>query len=39
LPEIRRYRRQVLEGAVIVTYEVRQPGEHDWHPVRIVRLT
>lgn len=37
--EVRNYRRVVLEGVVIVTYEQRQPGATDWQPVRIVRLT
>ncbi|HEV2125803.1 MAG TPA: hypothetical protein VGW38_23860 [Chloroflexota bacterium] len=38
-PEIWNYQRRVIEGAVIVTYEVRQPGERDWQPFRLVRLT
>jgi hypothetical protein len=39
VPEIRHYQRQELEGVIVVTYEVRQPGEHAWQPVRLVRLT
>ena len=38
VPEIRNYQEQVIEGAVIVRYEVRQPGAADWRPVRLVRL-
>jgi hypothetical protein len=34
-PEIRHYSRQVLEGVVIVTYEVRQPGERTWTLVKL----
>jgi hypothetical protein len=37
-PEIRHYRREVIDGAVIVRYEIRQPGERDWTPVRLIRL-
>ncbi len=39
VPEIHCYSRQVIESAVIVTYKVRQPGERDWMPVYLVRLT
>ncbi len=35
VPEIRHYRREVLDGVVIVRYEIRQPGERDWTPVRV----
>lgn len=38
-PEIRHYQRQALEGVIVITYEVRQPGKSDWQPVRIVTLT
>jgi hypothetical protein len=37
-PEIRHYRREVIKGAVIVTYEQRGPGEREWTPVRLIRL-
>jgi hypothetical protein len=37
-PEIRHYRRDVLDGVVVVRYEVRQPGERDWQLVQLVRL-
>ncbi|HEV2127839.1 MAG TPA: hypothetical protein VGR22_04385 [Thermomicrobiales bacterium] len=39
VPEIRNYECRVIEGAVIVTYEVRGPGERDWQPVRLISLT
>ncbi len=39
VPEIRNYRCEAIEGAVIVTYEMRQPGAVAWWPVRLVRLT
>lgn len=37
-PEIRHYQRREIEGAVIVTYEVRLPCERNWTPVRLVRI-
>jgi hypothetical protein len=37
-PEIRHYRREVIDGVVIVRYEQRGPGERDWIPVRLIRL-
>ncbi len=37
-PEIRHYQREVLDGVVIVTYEIRQPGASDWQLVKLVRL-
>lgn len=35
VPEIRNYRREEIEDGIIVTYEQRQPGEHDWRPVKL----
>lgn len=37
MPEIRHHQRRMIDGAVIVTNEVRQPGEAAWQPARIVR--
>ncbi len=37
-PEIRHYQREVLDGVIVIRYEIRAPGERDWQPVRIVRL-
>lgn len=34
VPEARGYRREVIEGGTLVTYEVRQPDESAWTPVR-----
>ncbi|HEV2124596.1 MAG TPA: hypothetical protein VGW38_17725 [Chloroflexota bacterium] len=39
VPEVRHYQRRVIEGAVIVTYEQRDPGSAVWRPVRLVCLT
>ena len=33
VPEIRDYRREVGADEVVVTYEVRWPGEQEWRPV------
>lgn len=39
VPEIRSYGREVIEGGVVVRYEVRQPGEADRAPVALFRPT
>ncbi|HEV2129159.1 MAG TPA: hypothetical protein VGR22_11115 [Thermomicrobiales bacterium] len=37
VPEVRSYQREVIEGDVVICYEVRQAGERDWQPVRLFR--
>jgi hypothetical protein len=39
VPEIRNYRQRPIEGGIVITYEVRQPGAADWQPVKLYRST
>ena len=39
VPEIRNYRQRPIEGGIVITYEVRQPGEADWQPVTFFKST
>ncbi len=39
VPEIRSYQRKAIEGGVVIRYEVRQPGERDWTPVKLFQPT
>ena len=38
VPEIRNYHREVIEGGIVITYEVRHPAERDWTPVKLFRF-
>lgn len=37
VPEIRNYRKEVIAGRLVVTYEQRAPGAVTWQPVRVER--
>jgi hypothetical protein len=39
VPEIRIYTRTEIEGGIVISYEVRQPGAVNWQPVRLFRST
>ncbi len=39
VPEVRNYRREAIEGGVVIAYEVRHPGEREWTPVCLFQPT